>query len=344
MAANLSDNYEKLVLGLGVVVALGLGTMAYLNAGKLGDQFTTPTGSPKDAPPLPNEGQVDRAIANLGKSHGIGKGMVGDRKVDLYTGIPWFIKSESLEPVDLGNTNEADVHPPIPNSWWLEHNIDPGFADSTHRDEDGDGFTNGEEFAAKTDPTDFKSYGELVTKLELVKLVNERYRLEFSSEAGSTFKFKYFDAFSGKPRRLSSDYLPAGEGDKSIFFSEAPAMLKFRLLNVEERMEKNERTGIEMQKLYAMIEILTGSKKGDQFELLKGDKKHIISDYKVIMVLAAIDEGAKEIELRERESFSLPYDPDATEKPYKFKGVDENGGVIIEWQADGETKTRTITP
>ena len=121
-------------------------------------------------------------------------------------------------------------------------------------------------------------------------------------------------------------------------------MLKFRLLQVEKRSEKNESTGVEMSKSWATIEILTGSKKGDQFDIARGDKKHIISDYKVIMVLAAIDEGAKEIELRERESFALPYDPDATEKPYKFRGVDEDGQVVIEWQKDGETMTRLLKP
>ena len=348
MAANLSENYEKLVLGLGVAVALGLGAMAYLNLGKLDAKFETPAGRNNDAPALPGQAEIDLAIDNLAKppgAHTVKQAIVeGDRPVDLYTGIPWFIQREGNKPVDLGNSSESNVHDPIPNSWWLKHNLDPGFADSPKRDADGDGFTNEEEFLAKTDPTDFNSYGELVTKIEIVKLVNERYRLEFSSDAGSTYKFKYFDKFTGPLRTLNSKYVPAGDDANSIFFEKAPAMLKFKLRKVEKRSVESESTGIEMEKLFATVEVLTGSKKGDEFEIPKGDRNYIISDYKVILVLAAIGKGADEFELAERESFSLPHDPDSTDKPFTFKGVDKAGNVVVEWQQDGETKTRLLTP
>ena len=50
------------------------------------------------------------------------------------------------------------------------------------------------------------------------------------------------------------------------------------------------------------------------------------------------------LKVEERSSFSLPLDPDAAEKPFKFTGVSDAGAVIIEWEENGETKTMEVQP
>ncbi len=72
--------------------------------------------------------------------------------------------------------------------------------DSPQRDPDRDGFTNEEEYFAKTGPNNSKDYGDLSTKIELVKLIKEPYRLELSSESDGQYVLKYEDLFMGKRR------------------------------------------------------------------------------------------------------------------------------------------------
>ena len=51
-----------------------------------------------------------------------------------------------------------------------------------------------------------------------------------------------------------------------------------------------------------------------------------------------------QLEIKERDSFALPFDPNAEEKPYTFAGVSDLGAAIIEWEQDGESKTLELQP
>ena len=199
-------------------------------------------------------------------------------------------------------------------------------------------------YLLQVDVTNKAEHGKLITKLEFVKLIKEAYRLELSSESSKQYVMKYEDQFTGRRRLLRSPYIPAGDEQRSIFFEDPPAQFKFRLVKVEERRITVESSGIEKDELFATVEVLSGPKKGVQYVIPRSDKRYIIRDYKVVLVLNAIGEGGNQFTVLENDTFSLPYDSEATEKPYEFKGVDENGAVIIEWQDDGETKPLILTP
>jgi hypothetical protein len=70
----------------------------------------------------------------------------------------------------------------------------------------------------------------------------------------------------------------------------------------------------------------------------------IVKDWTAVLVLAAIGEEAKELQIEERSRFALPFDPDAAEKPYTFAGVSDAGAAIVEWEEDGETKSMDLAP
>ena len=82
----------------------------------------------------------------------------GDRPVDLFTGIALFVKSSEPEkPIDL--LKDAPIHPPIPNIWWLENRMDPGFADSPGpRSGCATASPTWRNIEAKTDPNNAKSH------------------------------------------------------------------------------------------------------------------------------------------------------------------------------------------
>ena len=61
MASNLSESYEKVVLVVALLVALGLGYLAYSKMGKIEDEFSQPSPVNRPAPALPGKPKMDRA-------------------------------------------------------------------------------------------------------------------------------------------------------------------------------------------------------------------------------------------------------------------------------------------
>ena len=53
----------------------------------------------------------------------------------------------------------------LPNDWETKYGLNPNDASDADKDSDGDGFTNAEEFAAKTDPTDKNSHPDYLDYL-----------------------------------------------------------------------------------------------------------------------------------------------------------------------------------
>ena len=161
----ISDHYEKAALAgtLLIAVALGYTGLQSKNAVKT-DFDRVPKGEGPDDPSIKNGDKVAIAKSSYQMNQKWNKAEPDGRPVDLFTGVPLFVdKANPKKPVDLPKS--PDIHPPIPNQWWIENRIDPGYGDSPQRDEDKDGFTNQEEFTAKTNPTDDRSHPNLIQKL-----------------------------------------------------------------------------------------------------------------------------------------------------------------------------------
>lgn len=87
-------------------------------------------------------------------------------------------KEKDVTVIDIYDPASISIHNPIPNSWFITNNISNalGLANGNLKDSDEDGFSNEEEFAAKTSPSAATSYPDLVQvsggspKLEVVKV------------------------------------------------------------------------------------------------------------------------------------------------------------------------------
>jgi hypothetical protein len=337
MAAKKPIGYDKILLGVGGAVALGLITMVVLKAGGVEDAFETTSGTPKEAPEIPGEIPVAGAIASLKDAPKWEIGEKDGRKLDLLTGISWYLKSDGGEPIDILDDSNEQIHEGIKNIWWHDNNLDVAWSDAPERDPDVDGFTNREEYEGKTDPNDAQSFPPLIMKLELVKLESRPFKITFSSESGESYQFRYLDAYTGAQRKSRTDYIPAGDPADSIFYPDGPTGLRFRLLSVEEREVVNERTNTTSREKFAMIEDLLPAKAGDKFEVQKGKAGLIRRDYGLILMLNAAGSQGQEFKVDERASFALPADPNATDKPYTFKEVVDDTTVIISHQEGAET-------
>jgi hypothetical protein len=325
----LSKNYEKAALGGATVVALGLGYLGWSKIGAVETDFSnTFSGTGKGSPAVAGADLLPKAEQSMGIDRSWTQGIDpdGERPVDLFTGVPLVIKSS--EPDKAIDPIKGDlIHPPIPNTWWLENRIDPGFADSPARDPDGDGFSNLEEFQAKTDPNNPKSVPALLAKLKFVKDETLTWALRPTYGSEGAFPFNYADS------RRQTNRMPAGEYVKpnETFFPKGPMAGRFKLLGSETRMELNKRINEEMEITYVRIEDQKENKKGKVYEIpapLSEERMNEYAQYdrSAIFSLEALGEGGKEFKIEENTPFALP--PSSDKKDYLLKEVTPDKVVV----------------
>ncbi len=266
----------------------------------------------------------------------------GERPVDLFTGIPLFIKSSDPEKA-LDLLTDKPVHPPIPNSWWLDNNIYPGFADSPDRDPDGDGFSNLEEWTVKTDPKNFKEHPPLINKLVYVKDESLTWLIRPSyGSAEGAFPFTYSDNKRRKNKVAPGEMIqPQG-----LFFDKPPMQDRFKLLGHEIRKEMNRAINLEVEVTYVRIEDQKPNKKGTVYEIpspLNDDRMNDFAqfDRTAVLSLYALGMSGKDFKVEENTPFALP--PEDASKKYLLKLVTP-ASIIVEYKdAQGNPKTVEIS-
>ena len=353
--ANLSESYDKAALVFSLLVALGLGALVLMAKGNVSEDFPDATGgSHAKAPENPNEDLYKTTTTEIGSKVVLEGPVTGKgRAIENFVGTPLFLKDGVKNPIDLGDPSYKEiVHKPIPNQWWLDHRIDPGWDNSPSLDQDGDGFSNREEFDVKTDPNDPKSFPGLIPKLQCMQLKKRVFRLTYSSDttigeikAADTFKFNYEEIVNKKRIRASSENIQPGKGVDSNVFSKGGAQMRYEFKKIEQRKFINPRNNLQETSNFATLEDVAGAKKGDVIELKKGSRNGVnVRDWTAVLRLAAIGQEANELQVEERGTFSLPFDPNAAKKPYTFAAVSDAGFAIIEWEEDGEAKSMELQP
>jgi hypothetical protein len=158
------------------------------------------------------------------------------------------------------------LHPPVPNPWFAEHNLDITDSDVLTADPDGDGFTNFDEWQGGTDPQDKKSHPAYTTKLRLVKFIKVPFRLMFKSRPDdSSFQLDTIDVRQPTQILKVGDQI-AGTKFKIIKFEEKKITNKATdsIEDVSELTIQNNETG---EKLVLVLEKLVDSP--DSYALFK---------------------------------------------------------------------------
>ena len=339
-----SKNYEKAALGGAVAIALGLTYLGWSKFGSVESDFRDDLkGKGNNSAAVRDADLIPKALGSLKLDRTAERAIAsGDRPVDLFAGIPLFVPSSAPDStVDLNSKESPPVHPPIPNIWWLDNRIDPGFGDSPARDPDQDGFTNLEEYDAKTDPNNSKSHPPLVAKLKFVRDESLGWVLRPSFGDNGKFPFKYQDTKGGVNQTGAADMIePNG-----MFFAKAPMANRFKLLGSEVRKEINKATKVEKDVTIVRIEDQRSNKKGMIYEFpspLSEDRmnEHLKYDRTAILTLEALGQQGKEFKVEEYLTFALP--PDGSKKDYLLKSVTP-GSITVEYtDAAGEKKSVTI--
>lgn len=338
----LSQNYEKAAVGGAAVIALGLAVLGWSKVGGVDRDFygNDSQAGNRDAS-VAEADRVPQAKASLQLNRVLGQGDTNGRLVDLFTGVPLFVDRDApTKGIDLPTS--PPVHPPIPNDWWLTHKLDPGFADSPHRDADDDGFTNLEEFEALTDPNDPKSHPPLVAKLRFLRDESLQWVLRPGIEDDGGFAFEYGDNQGGSNRAPVSRVVKPGE----TFFSDGVMKDRFKLLGSERREEINPRTNAPENRTWVRIEDLRENKKGRIYEipaLFPRDRQDEFAQYDrtAVFTLEAIGQEGTEFRVEENTTFSLP--PASGANDHLLKSVTPEN-VEVEFPAEGETPGNIVIP
>lgn len=336
-----SKNYEKAALGGAVVVAIGISYLGWSKFGSVDEVFGLGLkGKGNNNTAVAGADKIPMAMQSMKLDRTWKQALDGDRPVNLFTGIALFVKSSEPEkPVDL--LKDAPIHPPIPNTWWIENRIDPGFADSPQRDPDDDGFSNLEEYEAKTDPNASKSFPSLIAKLMYVKDDSLVWVIRPGYGSGDEFPFSYEDGKGRKNKVKAADMVGPGE----LFFENEPMKGRFKLLGHEVRKELNPKINVEMEVTIVRIEDQKANKKGLVYEFpspLAEDRKkdHVKFDRTAVLSLEALGLNGKEIMVEENTAFALP--PSAATKDYHLKTVTPNSISVEYTDASGNRLTVEI--
>lgn len=339
----LQKNYEKAALGGAVVIALGVAYMGWSKMSGAHDEFAEElAGGGNNNPAVKGADLIPNAIASMKVDRSWTQALAGDRPVDLFTGIPLFVSASAPEkPIDLLGDGEP-VHPPIPNIWWIENRLDPGFGDSPSRDPDEDGFSNLEEFTAKTDPNDAKSHPALIAKLMYTGDESLMWVIRPGYGDGGKFPFNYLDAKGGVNKTGAANMIAPGE----LFFGAGAMKDRFKLLGSEVRREHDDRVNIDRDVTIVRIEDQAENKKGMIYEFPSPLNENRANDFAkydrtAILSLEALGQNGKQFKVKENMTFGLP--SDSAKKDYRVAEVTPESVTIEYPDADGQKKTVKIT-
>lgn len=318
-----AKNYEKAAVGGAAVVTLGLATLGYLKVSGVAEDFNVPVAeSGNNKVEVLGADLVTKATSSSARKLAVSEQEAAGRPVHLFTGIPLFIKRDAPD-VAIDLYTAPEVHSGIPNKWWIEYRIEPDFADSPQRDPDGDGYSNSEEFLAKTSPIDGNAHPSLIDKLKFVDVEGLKWALRPGFPNGDKVAFKFFEGDNPlNPKNKNPVGVEMAPGD--IFFANDPAKSRFKFLGLEKVREMNKRINIEEEVTYAKIEDQRFNKKGTIYKIPAPLQESRIwdfaqFDYNALLSLEAAGNEGKTETIPENTKFALPFN--AKEKNYLLKKV-----------------------
>jgi len=179
-------HYDLAILGLATLLLA-------INAGWIGWTSYMPgeafSGAPAKPPQndqfeKPDMAVIEKAVADA-TSPAKWQPDTSGTKGSLFVSRKYLLKEgKLLDPIEGGEM----LHPPIPNSWFIDNGLDLSNSRIKDLDSDGDGFANIEEFQAKTNPKDKGSTPPSYNKLQLVAYKPVPFRIIFKGDGGTEGK------------------------------------------------------------------------------------------------------------------------------------------------------------
>jgi len=220
-------------------------------------------------------------------------------------------QEELINPFDPGS---GPLHPPVPNSWFLQNGLEDRIldVDVLAQDADKDGFTNLEEYLAKTNPQDSNGHPSYLSKLRLKRFVKVPFRLKFeASDGDGSFQINTVDV------RQPTQFVRLGE---------VIVGTKFKAVKFEAKSELNPKTGVERDISELTVEHVES---GLKVALIVGKEVDSPDQYARFSFLW----DNSEFTVKKDQQFQLKPEPDVG---YKLIDIHDNEALIKNVKTDGD--------
>jgi hypothetical protein len=178
--------YDRLLLGVLGVVSLLVGGMLLMKV--LG--FNKENFPPRPEPTLRSDfgasestAKLEAAKTSLATERVIKPPVSNGKDVSLFNSSP-ILKTADQKFIDVLSPDSEPLRPPIPNHWFYNNDLPLPRTDVADMDPDGDGFTNGEEYAGKTNPRDKANAPPLWVKIVYKESIEDPLTLKFAIDGG----------------------------------------------------------------------------------------------------------------------------------------------------------------
>ena len=318
----LSENYEKAALSVAALVVVGVGYTVLSGKSKNPDPTTI---TPKNYVEIPESETLSKAVETYSSDYGFVSKKLNGNEVESFVAYPLYSIRGQEEITPL--SDEYEIHPGMPIKWWKQYNLqDYTQQDGPERDPDGDGFTNREEMVEGTDPTLAEDRPDYLTKLVCDEIDSSEYEFRWT-KAGIAGKGNFLFKYNGTPYRYSNLEIGSTLPDKKI---RKPNFIeRFEIIGKKQDPAKAGEVG-------EYFEIKDKLKDVDNIFKVYYRDRPIFNDWKAKMSVKINVAGVnKQFSLAEGDSFSLPFDPDAKEKPYKFLYLKDEKFLLFEHNVKG---------
>jgi hypothetical protein len=325
---NSQGNYEKVILTLSALLAIGVAVWLVLESQGFEDSLALAQPSAQSGMNPPDKQKVTEATETIRKKYAWTSPARNGKAVPLNKSVLLVMKEGQLfdlllpepkfrEPMtNIFLTGDLSKSPPESQ---LPDIFSPNVGDL---DADGDGFSNLEEFNAKTDPRDASKMPPLTNKLFLRQRISHDYIMKLVSGDGATFQIQRL-----KPEPKASKFVAMNEE-----FGFEKGVTRFKLLSAKKETIQHPTLGPMDASIVKVLDLSTKK----EFELVQG-KEINLAEYEA--ELEFLWKKRQTIPgVREGKTFQLP----GLGVTYHILKLEETKAVISPSGKDGKPTSETV--
>jgi len=326
---NSQGNYEKVILTLSSLLAIGVAAWLVLESQGFEESLALAQPAAQSGMNPPDKVKAVEATETLRKKYSWVSPTRNDKAAPLNKSVLLVMKNEQLfdlllpepkfrEPMtNIFLTGDLSKNPPEAQ---LPDIFSPNVGDL---DADDDGFSNLEEFNAKTDPRDAGKMPPLTNKLFLRQRISHDYMVKLVSGDGATFQVQRL-----KPEPKASKFVALNEE-----FGFEKGVIRFKVVAARKETIQHPTLGPMEASIVKVLDLSTKK----EFELIQG-KEINLAEYE-----AELEFRWKKIQtirggVKEGKTFQLP----GLGVSYYILKLEETKAVIAPLGNDGKPTSETI--